>query len=274
MLIDTHCHLDFPEFDHDREEVINRARREGISYIINVGSSLKGSKRAQELSRQYDLVYATVGVHPHEADKFNDEVRLNMEELARQDKVVAIGETGLDYYRNFSKAENQKMLFKESIKLAKDLGLPLVIHSRQAQGDTLDILNREIPLRCVMHCFSGDEDFLKKCLDLGFFISFTCNVTYPAKAYNSGRDPARVKNITERDKKAQDLRIPVKLTPLDRLMLETDAPYLSPEGMRGKRNEPSNVKILAEEISRIKGIGFEELAAVTTDNAEKFFNLP
>jgi len=289
MLVDTHCHLDFPEFDEDRDEVIRRAKSAGISYIINIGSSLSGSKKALELSRQHDFIYATIGLHPHEADKFDDEVRASIEKLAREDKVVAIGETGLDYYKNYSKtdgstaltirpewnrrAENQKVLFRYLVQLAKDSGLPLVIHNRQAQDDTLKILNGVMPMKAVVHCFSGDENFLEKCLCLGFFISFTCNITYPAKLSKNGRDPAGVNNIIQRDNKAQNLRALVKLTPLDRLMLETDAPFLPPEGFRGKRNEPAYVKFLAEEIARIKEVGLEEVARITTDNARRFFNL-
>ena len=146
---------------------------------------------------------------------------------------MAIGEIGLDYFKNYSYQKNQSPLFMSLIKLAKDLGLPLVLHSRQAEDDTLKILKKFMPLQCVVHCFSGDENFLKNCLDLGFLISFTCNITY---------------------KKAQNLRDVVRATPLDRIMLETDAPYLSPEGLRGKRNEPSNVKCLADEIAKIKAL--------------------
>ncbi len=253
MLVDTHCHLDFPDFDLDREEVIRRAKSEGIGCIVNIGSSLEGSKRAVELSRQYNSIYATVGLHPHEADGFDDDAKIAIEKLSREDKVVAIGETGLDYFKNYSKAENQKVLFRHLVRLAKGLDLPLVIHSRQAQDDTLSILNEAMPLKCVVHCFSGDEDFLRKCLGLGFLVSFTCNITY---------------------KKAQGLRDIVKLTPLDRMMLETDAPFLPPEGMRGKRNEPAYVKILAEEIARIKDTGIDEISRATTENAKKFYNLP
>lgn len=253
MLIDTHCHLDFPEFDKDRDEVIRRAKNEGIGYIVNIGSSLQGSKRALDLSRKYDFIYATVGLHPHEADKFKDTTIADIEELAREDRVVAIGETGLDYYKNYSQTENQKTLFRYLIKLAKDLGLPLVIHNRQAQVDVLKILSGAQPIKAVVHCFAGDEDFLKECLDLGFLISFTCNVTY---------------------KKAQNLRTLVKLTPLDRLMLETDAPFLPPEGLRGRRNEPAYVKFLAEEIARIKEVNREEVDRITADNAKRFFHLP
>jgi len=252
MLVDTHCHLDFPEFDEDRDAVIRRAENTGIGYIVNIGSSLAGSKKALELSRQHNFIYATVGLHPHEADRFDNAARASLEKLAREDKVAAIGETGLEYYKNYSKPENQKVLFRYLVNLAKGLNLPIVIHNRQAEEDTLNILNEALPIKVVVHCFSGDEIFLKKCLDLGFFISFTCNITY---------------------RKAQNLRTLVKVMPLDRLMLETDAPFLPPEGFRGKRNEPAYVKLLAEEIARIKEVSFEEVSAVTTDNARRFFNL-
>lgn len=251
-LVDTHCHLDFPDFDQDRKQVIERARNQGLDYIINIGSSIEGSKKSLELSQQYDFIYAAVGLHPHEADKFNQQTKDVLEELARKDKVVAIGETGLDYYKNYSKAENQKSLFISLIQLAKDLSLPLVIHNRQAQEDVLRILKQALPQKAVVHCFSGDERFLKECLELGLFISFTCNITY---------------------KKAQGLRALVKLVPLDRLMLETDAPFLPPEGFRGKRNEPLYVKYLAQEVAKIKEISVDEVARVTTENAREFFKL-
>ena len=252
MLVDTHCHLDFPEFDNDRDDVIGRSKEAGIGYIINIGSSLKGSQASLELAIRYEHIYATVGVHPHEADSFDEKIYSAIKELARRDKVVAIGETGLDYYRNYSRADNQKALFTSLILLAKDLNLPLAIHSRLAEADTLKILKNAMPVRCVVHCFSGNEDFLKGCLDLGFFISFTCNVTF---------------------KKAKDLRLIVKEAPLEKILLETDSPYLSPEGFRGKRNEPLNVKILAEAISVIKQVSVGELAKTTTANAKRFFNL-
>ncbi len=253
MLIDTHCHLDFPEFDRDRGEVVARAAKVDVGCIINVGSSLTGSRRSVELSRQYPGVYAVVGIHPHEADGFKLADAEEIKKLALQEKVVAIGEIGLDYFKNFSKSENQKPLFVSLVSVAKELGLPLVIHSREASDDTLNVLKEAMPVMAVVHCFSGDESFLKNCLDLGFSVSFTCNVTYP---------------------KAQGLRDLVKAVPLDRLMLETDAPYLSPQELRGKRNEPANVAILAREAAGIMGKSLEKVAEATTANAKKFFGLP
>jgi len=251
-LADTHCHLDFPEFNLDRGEVIQRAKEQGLRYIINIGSSLSGTRKSVELSKQYDFIYATCGIHPHEADGIDDKILAELKELAREDKVVAIGEIGLDYYKNYSKAENQRPLFISLVKLALDSGLPLVIHTRQAEEDTLKILKETMPVKAVVHCFSGDQEFLKECLALGFFISYTCNITY---------------------KKAQGLRDLVKATPLERLLLETDAPFLPPEGFRGRRNEPIYVKYLAQEIARIKEITLEEVASVTTENAKTFFGL-
>jgi len=252
MFIDTHCHLDFPEFNQDRDEVIRRTKAQGIDYIINIGSSLQGSKKSVELASTYDFIYATVGLHPHEADKFNQNTETILRDLASNDKVVAIGEIGLDYFKNYSRQENQKQLFISLLKLAKDLNLPAVIHNRQAEEDTLKILKEAMPLKAVVHCFSGDQNFLIESLGLGFFISFTCNVTY---------------------KKADRLRMLLEAAPLERLMLETDAPFLAPEGYRGKRNEPTYIKILAEEVARIKQISIEEVAKTTTNNAKAFFNL-
>ncbi|MCX5709774.1 MAG: TatD family hydrolase [Candidatus Omnitrophica bacterium] len=250
MLIDSHAHLDFPEFDSDRDAVIETGRAKGVEFIVNIGSSLESSRNSVELARKYPNIYAAVGVHPHEADKFDDKTCGAILKLAGEKKVVAIGEIGLDFYKNYSGRENQIALFKALLKVAKDLGLPVVIHTREAQIETLDIIKEYMPLRAVVHCFSGDVDFLNKCLGMGFFISFTCNITY---------------------KKAQNLREMLKLTPIDRLMLETDCPYLSPEGFRGKRNDPSFVKLLAEEAARIKGIGLEEIERATTANVRGLF---
>jgi TatD DNase family protein len=251
-LIDTHCHLDFPEFNQDRDEVIRRSKEQGIDYIINIGSSFQGSVKSLGLANQYDFIYATIGIHPHEADKFDKKEESALIEFLKQKKVVAVGEIGLDYYKNYSRPENQRVLFTSLLKLAKDFSLPLVIHSRNAHDDTLKALKEILPAKVVVHCFSGTEDFLKQCLELGFFVSFTCNITY---------------------KKADDLRRLVKITPLERLLLETDAPFLAPQGFRGKRNEPLYVKYLAKEIAGIKEVNLEEVARITTDNAKSFFKL-
>ncbi|MBM3246220.1 MAG: TatD family deoxyribonuclease [Candidatus Omnitrophica bacterium] len=253
MLIDTHCHLDFPEFNQDRDEVIRRAQGAGVNYLINIGSSLAATRASVALAKKYDFIYATAGIHPHEADSFNPRSpRAELEALAKEEKVVAIGEIGLDYFKNYAHPENQKSLFISLLELARDLDKPVVIHSRQAQEDTLKILKGALPKKTVVHCFSADEHFLKECLALGLLVSFTCNITY---------------------RQADSLRGLVKAAPLQQLLLETDAPFLPPEGLRGRRNEPMYVKTLAEEVAKIKGIGVEEIARVTTQNAKSFFNL-
>ncbi|MDD5255628.1 MAG: TatD family hydrolase [Candidatus Omnitrophica bacterium] len=251
-LIDTHCHLDFPDFDLDRKEVLLRAQSDGIINIVNIGSSLAGSRRSIELAAEFPSIYAAVGIHPHEADHAGENQVLQLKDLAGSNKVVAIGEIGLDYYKGFSKQENQRPLFISLIRLAKEKGLPLVIHTRQAGQDTLSILKDFMPLSAVVHCFSGDAAFMQECLALGFMVSFTCNITYP---------------------KAAGLRELVAAVPAERLMLETDAPFLSPEGLRGRRNEPREVLRLAEEIARLRNTSVEEVARITTDNARKFFKI-
>ncbi|KPK97083.1 MAG: hydrolase TatD [Omnitrophica WOR_2 bacterium SM23_72] len=252
MLIDTHCHLDFPEFDADREAVITRAQEQGIEAMVNIGSSLKATERSLQLALQYDFIYASAGIHPHEADKFSSQDEQAFLEFLKQKKVVAVGEIGLDYFKNYSRPQNQKTLFRALLKLAKERNLPLIIHSRQAEQDTIEILKEFEVLEAVVHCFSYGADFLKECLDLGFFVSFTCNITY---------------------KKAEALRDLVRVAPLERLLLETDAPFLPPEEFRGQRNEPLYVRHLAREIARIKEISLDEVARVTTHNAKKFFRI-
>ncbi len=252
MLIDTHCHLDFPEFDADRGEVLKRAADAGVKYVINIGSSLQGSINSVKLAKDYPNVFAVVGCHPHDSRDFSEQDLETVRSLASFEKVVAIGEIGLDYYRNLSPQEDQKKIFVSFLHLAEELNLPVVIHSREAREDTLRIMHEENVKKAIIHCFGGDEIFLKECIDREYLISFTCNVSY---------------------KKAQNVRDAVKAAPLKMICLETDAPYLSFEGYRGKRNEPSFVNMLAQEISRIKALSVEEVARVTTLNAQNFFGL-
>ncbi len=254
MLIDTHCHLDFKNFDADRDEVIDRALKAGVTRIINVASSVEGSRRSVELSDKYDMVYAAVGVHPYEAGSVTDSVILDLKALAKNGKVVAIGEVGLDYYRCPTPKEEQSVVFKRFIYLALDLDLPLIIHAREAEVEVLDIIKRESPrgLRGVIHCFSGSSDFMKECLDLGLFISFTANITF---------------------KKADSLRMAARDIPPERLLLETDAPFLAPQAMRGARNEPAYITHLAGEWSRLLDLSKEDVARITTHNANSLFKL-
>lgn len=254
MLIDTHCHLDFKDFETDRVEVIKRARAHGVELIINVGSSLKGTLSSIQIARENDCVYAAAGIHPHEADTVKDGDMEYFRKSLEDKKVVALGEIGLDYYKNISSRDNQKKLFIRLLGEAKTRNLPLILHNRESHGDMLTILKDTLgsPIKGVMHCFSGDDAFLKACLDAGLCISFTCNLTFK----NAGR-----------------LREIAKLVPLDMLLLETDAPFLAPQQFRGKRNEPAYVKYLAEEIAEIKKLSFEKVALLTTDNAKKLFGL-
>ena len=254
MLVDTHCHLDFKDFDGDRDSVIDRAREEGVVRIINVGSSLEGSRRSIELSKRYDIVYATVGIHPHEADAVTDKIIEDLKDLAKDKKVVAIGEVGLDYYRNLSPKDKQVEAFKKFIHLAGSLKLPLIIHSREADQDLINILKSEKTKEQagVIHCFSGDEQFLKECLELGFNISFTSNLTF---------------------KKAQVLREVAKTVPIEKVLLETDAPYLAPESMRGRRNEPAYLAYLVDEWVKLTGLSKEDIGRITTHNANELFKL-
>jgi radical SAM protein, TatD family-associated len=272
MIVDSHCHLDFKDFDPDRDDVIDRAKRKGVVRIINVASSIDGSRRSVELAKKYDIVYASVGVHPHDASQVTDKVVEDLRALAtgrslggsfsspprddlsvERSKVVAIGEVGLDYYRNLSPKEKQIEAFKKFISLALDLDLPLIIHSREADADTIGILKQyKRPLKGVIHCFSGDEKFLKECIDLGFNISFTANLTF---------------------KKAQVLRDVARIVPIEKVLLETDAPYLAPEGMRGKRNEPAHLTYLIDEWVKLTGLSREDIERITTHNANELFKL-
>lgn len=256
MLIDTHCHLDFKDFDLDRDAVIDRAVKAGVGKIINVGSSLDGSRRAVALANKYAMVYATVGVHPHEAKSVTDEVVAELKALAQDKKVVAIGEVGLDYYRNLSPKEAQIATFRKFIRLALDEDLPIIFHTREADEDLLAIIREEAgnKVRGVVHCFSGDEAFLKKCLDLSLYISFTCKLTL---------------------KNADELRKVASAVPVERLLLETDAPFLLPAALKNKKipNEPANLVYLVEEWSRLLALSKADIGRITTHNASKLFGL-
>ena len=254
MLIDTHCHLDFKDFDPDRDEVINKAKNAGVGRMIDVGSSLDGSRRAVDLAQRYDVIYASVGIHPHDAGTVTDKAVIELKGLAKNGKVVAVGEVGLDYYRNLSPKADQIAAFKRFIHLARDINLPLIIHSREAEREALRILSKENKdgVGVVMHCFAGTTDFLKECLDMGLFISFTASLTF---------------------KNAGSLRETAEGMPVERLLLETDAPFLAPQAFRGKRNEPAYLKYLVEEWSKIKGLSGDDIIRITTHNANKLFKL-
>ncbi len=254
MIIDTHCHLDFKDFDQDRDSVLDRAREKGVVRIINVGSSVEGTRRSLELAKKYDIIYASVGVHPHDAAQVTDKVIEDLKALARNDKVVAIGEVGLDYYRNLSPKDKQVEAFKKFVHLAGSLKLPLIIHSREADRDLINILKSEKTKeqRGIIHCFSGDGNFLQECLGMGFNISFTSSLTF---------------------KKAQALREVARTVPIEKVLLETDAPYLAPEAVRGRRNEPAYLTYLVDEWVKLTGLSKEDIERITTHNANELFKL-
>ena len=261
MLIDTHCHLDFKQFEQDRRQVIESAYSSGITHIVNVGSEIRGSEESIRLSEEYKNIYAAVGIHPHHAEETGkDDIRY-IESLSHNDKVVAVGEVGLDYFNRESsdgsipaslKKKQQDVLIS-FIDLAFRRSLPLIFHCRNAAADFMGLTSGLIKEDCgVIHCFSENKEFLRFCLDKGLFVSFTGNITY---------------------KNASDLRELIEYCPLDRMFVETDAPYLAPQSMRGKRNEPAYVRFVAEEVARIKKIDVEQVAVITTTGAKKFFGI-
>ena len=253
-LIDTHAHLDFPRFDKDRKEVIKRAIEGGVKNIINIGSSMTSSRNSVELSRRYDEIYSVVGIHPHNADNFNLNLSKKLNKLSQNNKVVAIGEIGLDFHYDNSPREKQKQAFRAQLRLAKNLDLPVVIHTRDADQETLEILKEEnaAELDGIMHSFASDKKMAKEILDLGFYIAFGGLITF--------------KNL-------DDLRKVVKEVPINKILVETDSPYLTPDPYRGKRNEPLYVKYVAEKIAEIKNLSLEEVAKKTTMNAKKVYNI-
>lgn len=259
MLIDSHAHLDDPRYDRDRDAMIGRARAAGVEALITIGCDLATSQAAISLAERYSFVYATVGVHPHEVRHIADEWYSELRRLAQHREVVAYGEIGLDYHYDHSPRDVQRARFREQIALARDLHLPIVIHTREAQEDTMTILREEKAREVggVFHCFSGDAWLAKDALDLGFYLSFSGVITF---------------------KNATMLRDIAKWVPMERILVETDCPYLSPVPYRGKRNEPAHVKFVAELITEIKSseerVTVEEVAQITSANARRLFKIP
>ncbi|TDL94229.1 TatD family deoxyribonuclease [Macrococcus brunensis] len=254
MLIDTHVHLNADQYDEDLQQVIDRALEARIDRMIVVGFDEKTIKRTMELIEQYDFVYGVIGWHPVDAIDFTDDYYDWIKELATHDKIVAIGEMGLDYHWDKSPKDVQKEVFRRQIALAKELKKPIVIHNREATQDVVDILKEENAAEVggVMHSFSGSTEICDEILKLNFIISLGGPVTF-----KNARQPKEV---------AQHV-------PLDKLIVETDAPYLTPHPYRGKRNEPAYVKLVAEQIAELRGISYEALAEATTQNAERLFRL-
>lgn len=264
-MIDIHCHLNFPRFEKDLEDVVTRAKEKGVEKIVNVGTSVQESKKVVELSQKYDDLYAIIGVHPHDADKVSGNWLEELEGLSKNAKVIGIGEIGLDYFqKDLGKIVDhkiQKEIFRKQIELSIKLKLPLQIHSRKAAKDIIEILkeykDKLLPIPGMFHCMAGDLDYLNNVLDLGFYIGFDGNITYEGLA--PGEDTK--------------LSVLVENTPIERIVTETDAPFLTPVPMRGGRNEPSYVIITGSSIAKIKGTSFDEVNKITTKNSKNIFNI-
>ena len=257
MLIDSHAHIQGKEYAGEIDAVIARARAAGVEKIIAVGGAgdMSSNTEAVALAKTFPDIYATVGMHPHDAkDVGADELKKLKDLAAAEPKVVAVGETGLDYYYNHSPREVQRRVFGQFIHLARETGLPIVVHERDAAQDVADLLRTEGAgkLRGVIHCFTGNYEAARAYLDLGFYISFTGIITF---------------------KNADALRDVVRNVPLERMLVETDSPYLTPVPHRGKRNEPAYVRYVAETVARIKGLSLEEVARVTTQNVRELFGV-
>ena len=254
MLVDTHTHLGMPQFNEDRNQVIQRAIETGVELIFAVGTDMRDCRKAIEIARRSERVFAIIGIHPHHAKDVTEATYSHLRTFSNDAKVKAIGEIGLDFYRNLSPREIQMMRFREQIRLAKEVGLPIVVHARDAHKEVIGILREEgiQGTGGVMHCFSGDYDMAKSCMDLGLFISIPGTITYKGNS---------------------ELREVVKKVPLDRILVETDCPFLSPMPFRGKRNEPAYVKITASKLAEVKGLSLDEVARITSRNAKTVFRL-
>lgn len=254
MLIDTHAHLEMREFNDDREDVIKRAREAGVEYIVTIGTTIESSRDAVLLADKYDFIYAAIGIHPHEVRDILHPAYEIIRHFAQHKKVVAYGEIGLDYHYEHSSRTDQKRKFRDMLHEARELELPVIIHDRDAHEDTMQILSEEWSpdLGGVMHCFSGDAAMAERLIEMGFSLSIAGPVTFP---------------------KAEALREVVRQIPIEHLLIETDSPYLAPQPVRGKRNEPAFVRHTAEAIAKIKGLSFDDVARITSFNAMQLFGI-
>lgn len=257
--VDSHCHIDGPEYDADREEVIARALDAGVTAMLNVGTGDPGSgafERAVELAEKHETIFAAIGVHPHDAKLFDDDAEKRLVDLASDSKrVIAWGEIGLDYHYDHSPRDVQREVFRRQLRIARSRSLPVVIHSREADEDTIEILRAELTGYTpagVLHCFGGGLAMAQQAVELGFYISFAGNLTF---------------------KKAEDLRDIARQLPLDRLLVETDCPYLTPVPFRGKRNEPARVVETARQLAELHGKDWEEMGRITSENFARLFGV-
>ncbi|RCX18292.1 TatD DNase family protein [Anaerobacterium chartisolvens] len=254
MLFDSHAHYDDLKFDADRNSVIERAREAGVSYILNASSNMSSAVETVSIAQEFDFIYAAVGIHPHNVHEINENILNAIRDFASDHKVVAIGEIGLDYYYDTCPRDLQKHWFARQLGLAKELGLPAIIHDREAHEDTLDIIKSENSKETggVFHCYSGSVEMARDVLDNNFYISIGGAVTF--------------KNA----RKAIEV---VNYVPMDRLLIETDCPYMTPEPYRGKRNDSGYIGLVAQKIADIKGLTYEQVACATTENAKRLFNI-
>lgn len=252
--VDSHAHLDDERFDIDRETVINSLYENDVEIVLNPGADLNSSKKAVLMAEKYPFIYAAVGCHPHDSKYMNDETMNIFRDLAKSNKVIGIGEIGLDYYYDNSDRETQKKWFREQIRLAKKLDLPYIVHDRDAHEDVLRIMKEEHydGARGIIHCYSGSAEMAWEFIKLGFYISFAGPVTF---------------------KKSRVPKLVAKEVPFDKLLIETDSPYLTPEPYRGKRNEPKYVRYVAEEIAKIRSISVDEVAEKTKENFKILFEI-
>lgn len=254
-MIDSHAHLDDEKFEYDREILIENLKENGVDFVYNIGANLQSSINSVELARKYENIHAVIGVHPHDADTYNDEVEEKLIELSKDKNVRAIGEIGLDFYYDNSPRDIQREVFKKQIELAHKLQLPIVVHSRDAAGETFEIIKeakeKYNELVFLIHCYSQSVELMHEYMKLGCYIALGGVVTF---------------------KNSKVIKEVAKEVPIDRLLLETDAPYLAPVPMRGKRNEPMFIKHSAQEIANLRGISVEELIKITDENTKRFYN--
>lgn len=254
MFIDSHAHLDDRRFNQDRDKMIKNLKNDGVELAINVGADLKTSNMSVGLANRYENIYAVVGIHPHSATELDDAALDILRDLSKDHKVMAIGEIGLDFHYDNSPRDVQRSAFRAQIELAKELGLPIVIHSREADQETFDIIKeyKDEDLDVLLHCYSGSAELAEEFVKLGCYISLAGPITF-----SNARKPKEVAEVV----------------PLDRLLIETDSPYLTPTPYRGKRNEPKYVRYVAEAIADVRGISVEEVAEATKENTKRFFRI-
>ena len=255
-MIDSHAHLDDQKFNKDREDLIGRFDKDGLEFVVNIGSDIETSRASVALAQKYEKIYAAIGIHPHDADSYNEKIEQELIALSKEDKVVALGEIGLDYYYDNSPREVQKEVFERQLELAHSLNLPIVIHSREATKDTFDRIKNHLEKypedKVLIHCFSGSLETMKEYIRLGCYIALGGAVTF------------------------KNARVPKEVAievPLDRLLLETDSPYLTPEPLRGKRNEPAYVRYVGDFIANLRKMNLYDLLEKTAENTKEFYGI-